>query len=295
MCVVKTKGHLHRSTKTMLDFRAHLQVLRLPEILLMTGFSFVGILFVPTVTVSVIPLVGFFVFFYVFAVYALNSVMGYKGDQGSERLGNVSLISKKVYTITFVGCVFLFMIISFMINELVMWISLCSLAVWISYYVPPLQLKSSFFGGTVAHFLGGILHFHMGYACFADPTVQSVMISGIFALLLGIGHVNHEIIDANADLKAGLRTTAVRMGLKWSTNLRTILSGGLVFYILLLAGLDVLSFRNTAIFLPSTVLIFATSAIQTDRPFIFQKVSRISIAASCLILLVERLATWVWI
>jgi 4-hydroxybenzoate polyprenyltransferase len=65
---------------------------------------------------------------------------------------------------------------------------------------------------SVPHFLGGVLHFLLGYSVFAVIGLNATLIAVFFALVFTAGHAIQEVQDHDADRRAGLRTNAVRFG-----------------------------------------------------------------------------------
>ena len=65
---------------------------------------------------------------------------------------------------------------------------------------------------SVNHLVGGALHFLLGYTLFHPLNVGGVMISLFFGLVFAAGHLNQEVRDYDADLRSGIRTTAVVFG-----------------------------------------------------------------------------------
>jgi len=267
-----------------------LQALRLKEILLMTGFSFVGILFASTISFSALPLVIGFTVSYVMAVYFLNSLAGYHHDKKSDRLEVVSSISKSTYLILFLIATLSFGTLSLLVNLEVFILCISALTVWIAYYLPPFHLKSSFLGGTLAHFVCGILHFHMGYSSFTHINLGSIFISMLFALLLSIGHINHELLDFSPDKKAGLKTTAIRIGTRKAIYLRTFLTIILGVLLIALWQSGKLTTIETLVFAPAVLLMVLFSGFYfKNDPKVFQRVSRAAIACSCLLIVATRI------
>jgi 4-hydroxybenzoate polyprenyltransferase len=84
--------------------------------------------------------------------------------------------------------------------------------------------------GTLTHFVGQILHFEMGYSIIKETGSFSLLISIYFALLFSAGHINHELIDYEADKTAGTQTGAVYFGKKtWAYVSFFLFTGSTVF------------------------------------------------------------------
>ncbi|MGH2627692.1 MAG: carotenoid biosynthesis protein, partial [Anaerolineales bacterium] len=83
---------------------------------------------------------------------------------------------------------------------------------------------------TVLHFLGALLGFWVG-AAGGRWSAVTVMASIGLALLFVAGHFNHEVVDFDADRRAGLHTVAVRRGRKVASLLSA--SSFLAFYLMM--------------------------------------------------------------
>ncbi len=81
-----------------------------------------------------------------------------------------------------------------------------------------LYSSSSTFGkrapvmGSVNHFLGGALHFLLGYTAFHAMDKNGLLISLFFGLVFAGGHLNQEVRDFHTDRLNGIRTNAVVFG-----------------------------------------------------------------------------------
>jgi 4-hydroxybenzoate polyprenyltransferase len=62
------------------------------------------------------------------------------------------------------------------------------------------------------HFIGGLLHFLLGYALFSEIDQRGVLIGLFFALTFTAGHLNQEVRDFDLDRQVGARTNAVAFG-----------------------------------------------------------------------------------
>jgi 4-hydroxybenzoate polyprenyltransferase len=65
---------------------------------------------------------------------------------------------------------------------------------------------------SLAHFIGGLLHFLLGYTLFAPFDDRGLVISFFFALTFTAGHLNHEVHDFDFDRQNNLMTNAVAFG-----------------------------------------------------------------------------------
>lgn len=252
---------------------------RAGEMALMTGFSFVGLLFADSVCIKQHPTILLFVIGYVFvfvaSVYSLNSYADYENDIRSERLKGLAKISSNVYWKLLVIGVVAFVLLSIMVNIYVLAINLAAFLFWLLYYLPPLRLKTTFGGGTLIHFGAGILHFHSCYCAFSALGADSLLISIFFAGLLSIGHVNHELLDFDDDLLNSQKTTTVRIGKRKAVLVRNTLILAVLIYLVILFSAGFLATGVFLLFFSSSLILFIISILTgQDNPLHFQKYSR---------------------
>jgi 4-hydroxybenzoate polyprenyltransferase len=89
------------------------------------------------------------------------------------------------------------------------------------------------------HFLGGVLHFLLGYAVFSTIDRRAILCAPFFALVFTAGHAIQEIRDSDADRNVGIRTNAVVFGKRrvfFAALTGFVITYGYLFY-LALAGL----------------------------------------------------------
>lgn len=87
------------------------------------------------------------------------------------------------------------------------------------YSVPPFRLKMKYPYSTLIQFAGCFLPFIAGVASISFVTLQTIIMSSIFAALAMIHRFAHEIKHYTVDLATGKRTVAVKKGLKTTTIL----------------------------------------------------------------------------
>jgi 4-hydroxybenzoate polyprenyltransferase len=87
------------------------------------------------------------------------------------------------------------------------------------YSVPPFRLKMKYPFSTLIQFAGCFLPFLAGVASISIVTLQTVVMSSIFAVLAMIHRFAHEIKHYKVDLLTGKGTVAVTKGLKTATTL----------------------------------------------------------------------------
>jgi 4-hydroxybenzoate polyprenyltransferase len=86
------------------------------------------------------------------------------------------------------------------------------------YSVPPFRLKMKYPFSTLIQFAGCFLPFLAGVASISTVTLQTIIISSIFAVLAMIHRFGHEVENYKVDLLTGKGTVAVTKGLE---NART--------------------------------------------------------------------------
>jgi len=87
------------------------------------------------------------------------------------------------------------------------------------YSVPPFRLKMKYPFSTLIQFAGCFLPFIAGVASIGTVTLQTVIVSSIFAVLAMIHRFAHEIKHYKVDLITAKGTVAVTKGLKTATTL----------------------------------------------------------------------------
>ncbi|MEZ5002400.1 MAG: UbiA family prenyltransferase [Chitinophagales bacterium] len=259
------------------SFINYFKITRLKEIFLMTGFSMIGVFFTPDFEFDLLLIFALFfqVVLFVIAVYCLNSYADYEEDKESLRLKDVSQISKHTYFILMVFFVVLFLSVGVLLNINIALFSFTAFLFWCTYYLPPLRLKSTFLLGTLIHFVCGIIHFHVGYSLFNTISLHSLIYSIYFALLLSLGHFNHELIDYEDDLKNSTITTAVRIGQSNTLKIRRLLLIVAILYLSLAfytKYIDEWIFFSFFIASISSLIIDIMSTYMS--PKIFQKITR---------------------
>jgi 4-hydroxybenzoate polyprenyltransferase len=65
---------------------------------------------------------------------------------------------------------------------------------------------------SLAHLVGGALHFLLGYSVARTVDARGVVLSLVFGLVFAAGHLNQEVRDYEFDLANGIRTVAVTQG-----------------------------------------------------------------------------------
>ena len=80
------------------------------------------------------------------------------------------------------------------------------------YSASPFRMKGVPLVNSALHFMGGLLHFLLGYSIFSPIDARGLEIGTFFAVIFVGGHLNQEIRDRESDLLNGIRTNAVTFG-----------------------------------------------------------------------------------
>jgi 4-hydroxybenzoate polyprenyltransferase len=107
------------------------------------------------------------------------------------------------------------------------------------YSSPAFNIKSIPLVNSGLHFVGGLLHFMLGYSLFSPVDVRGLEIATFFALIFMAGHLTNEVRDREGDLLNGISTNAVTFGKGRS------FTAGLVLFTIADALLVVLAARAT--------------------------------------------------
>jgi 4-hydroxybenzoate polyprenyltransferase len=194
------------------------KALRLQESFLMTGFFMIGSVFaindISKNSLSNLVLISLCSFLLILSIYSFNAYSGFKSDQKNRRLNGLSFISKNSFGL---WSLFFFLVsfgLSLFLRKNIFLFIIIIEFVWLLYSWPRLGLKHYPFVGTLLHFFAQILHFNMVYFVFQPISIKSISLSIFFSLLFAGGHLNHEVIDYEADKNVGFKTSAVFIGLK---------------------------------------------------------------------------------
>ncbi len=197
----------------------YLKAARSAEVTMMLGFPATGILFAFSAPEQLFGINSFLfviaIFFLSSAIYSFNALSGIREDEKNERLKKDLGSEKKIFFIsTLLLFIFLFIVFFFLIDLKLVFLSTLSFFIWFLYSFPGKGLKYKPVLGTMVHFAGQIIHFHMGYIIIENFSLESLLISIYFAILFASGHINHELIDYESDKQMKINTGAVYFGKK---------------------------------------------------------------------------------
>lgn len=101
------------------------------------------------------------------------------------------------------------------------------------YSAPSIHMKGHPVLSSGLHFVGGTLHFLLGYATFSAVDARSIVIGCFFGFIFAAGHLMHETRGYDGDRLNGIRTNAVAFGKRQSFGAGIVLFSAA--YVLLIA------------------------------------------------------------
>ena len=122
------------------------------------------------------------------------------------------------------------------------------------YSLPGFPLKQLPVASSGLHFIGGLLHFLIGFSLFSAALPRGVAIGAFFALTFVAGHVTQEVQDCASDRQSGIRTTAVVFGPVPTFIAATALFAFAYLYLILLAWSGLVPMRLAWIAFPLMVV-----------------------------------------
>lgn len=201
----------------MKQVSAFIKSARFAEISILLGFPMIGLFFAfrsPKELVSLPVFLFTAAIFSLFtAIYAFNGLAGMETDFHNSRLSDLKG-RKKSFIVTLAASLVISFTLFFLIRPALALFSALSFLLWCLYSFPKKGFKYRPVLGTLIHFVGQTIHFLMGYAVLAPLDKTGAAAAVYFALLFSAGHINHELIDHDADEKAGIRTGAVCFGVR---------------------------------------------------------------------------------
>ena len=196
---------------------AFIKSARFAEISILLGFPLIGLFFAfeslqQLLSVKV-PLFVVATFLLATAVYAFNGLAGIGEDKENARLSDLKS-RKSTFIATIAVSLSFSLVFFFLIKSELAVSAVVSFLLWCIYSFPKKGFKYRPVLGTLIHFIAQIIHFLMGYTVIKPIDGAGIAASIYFAVLFSAGHINHELIDREADEKTGLRTGAVYFGAK---------------------------------------------------------------------------------
>jgi 4-hydroxybenzoate polyprenyltransferase len=221
-----------------------LRALRIKEIIGKAGFFMVGVLFAePPINIKNLTItIHFFVICIVngIAIYLFNAAFGFHQDKTNNRLDDLNQFERTKLLILGIITGAIGFIWLYLFSPVLVFPALIVYGLWIIYSFPR-GLKRIPLLGLLTAFAGQLVHFHLGYFVFDELSIESILIAGYFSLLFTAGHALHEVIDHDADKKAGLKTSAVFFGRSFLNKISTALFVLAAFYLLTIHLLGAIS------------------------------------------------------
>ncbi|MDD3877422.1 MAG: UbiA family prenyltransferase [Bacteroidales bacterium] len=201
------------------------QSFRVGEAFLMSGFFMIAAVFAISewhfdlLLKSILIFLS--VFFLILSVYAFNALCGIHHDKFNFRLSALRKIPSDMYFIAFLVFLIISLFLAWLISpQLIIYIISIKIF-WVFYSLPVVGLKNFAFSGSILHFVTQVFHFNMVFSVYQDIGTHSILISLFFAFIFAAGHLNHEVIDFEADSSVKLKTTAAVLGIKATVKLST--------------------------------------------------------------------------
>lgn len=280
-----------------------LKTIRALESTLMCGFPLIGTLFAVrepswgvgfTVLRFLIATYGLVIY-----VYVLNSWGGIEADRRNARLGDHPVLTGEVTPNQLRAVFFTGLAVSFFLY--LIWLPQCFpiafsiMCVWTIYSHPDILAKAKPVYGNLVHFAGGILQFLLGWVFLSPITWQAFLLAVYFAGIFAAGHLNHEVMDHDADKEMGLATNAVVFGPRRMLNVAFGFFTFWAIYLALVSAAGFAPWRWSAPFLvifPIHVIAFKTMLPSKEGVYSrsYQKVYRILYVSAGAVVLIERFA-----
>jgi len=194
--------------------------IRWGDVIILEGVPILGVLFargsIAMAQLVIVPFFAFACFLLLAHVFTLNDWADFTRGVHHSNLAMLQLESRNVrprqlFIFSFLilavsGVIFLFL------SERSLLFAIAVAALGIFYSHPSLNAKSMPVISTVLHFVGGTLHFLLGYGLFSPIDRRGVMIGLFFGLTFAAGHPVQEARDMMQDRQAGATTNAMVFG-----------------------------------------------------------------------------------
>lgn len=201
---------------------------RLTEAAIVSGFTFLGILISAPSARSLFELrtIAFIVASYllIVSIYSFNSWGGIRDDVNNERLVKNGLATPAEYLMTTIYTIAAAIAVFIIVKPGAVIYATAVFILWGIYSFPKFGAKYVPVAGTLIHIVVGMTQFNLGWLLFHETSEKSLIVSIFFALILSGGHVNHELIDIDADRSAGISSGAAFFGKRNWTILQLLIS-----------------------------------------------------------------------
>jgi 4-hydroxybenzoate polyprenyltransferase len=197
-----------------------LSAIRWDEVLVLQGAPLIGAIFsIGAWTVGNILLLAIFAVgscCLVAHVYVLNDWSGIHGDlrdpHRAARTFAAKGISRTEFGFLATALLALSLLLFAFLGKATLILALAIAGLSALYSAPLFHMKGLPLLNSLLHFVGGALHFLLGYAAFTAIDARGVAIGCFFALVFTAGHLTHEARDCECDLLNVIRTNAVVFG-----------------------------------------------------------------------------------
>ncbi len=280
-------------------FKLLVSVLRLGEITLMTGFLIIGFFCAVGLgaqfSLLKLTILSSAVFMHFSSIYFFNSYAGFSEDKYNDRINHGMEVGISDKHFLFMSVIILFISLSLYayLNRLLPILAFVSYVGWLIYSSKKSGLKQVPFAGTAVHFFSQVLHFSMGWIALSTFSYEVLLEGLYFALLFAAGHLNHELIDYEADKKTKVNTGAVTLGKNRIETIYQIISVLTLIYIChFFLYLD--HYKYFLVFAPASVIQVIAAFLLKENPLKRRAVYRLTFLLSGLlfIFLTLNLSHW---
>jgi 4-hydroxybenzoate polyprenyltransferase len=149
-------------------------------------------------------------------VYVLNDWSGIDGDLRDPNRAARTFIAKGVSRTEFgllaIALLAFSLLLFALFGRIPFALALTIAGLSALYSAPVFSMKGLPLLNSLLHFVGGAVHFLLGYAAFAAVDARGLAVSCFFGLVFTAGHLTHEARDCEADELNVIRTNAVAFG-----------------------------------------------------------------------------------
>ncbi len=149
-------------------------------------------------------------------VFVLNDWSGIHGDLRDPNRAARTFVAKGIgrteFGVLAIALLALSLLLFALLGEAPLVLALAIAGLSALYSAPVFHMKGLPLLNSLLHFVGGAVHFLLGYATFAAPDARGVAIGCFFALVFTAGHLTHEARDCEGDELNVIRTNAVAFG-----------------------------------------------------------------------------------
>jgi len=282
--------------------KKYLHALRVPEVVIMTGFFMIGGLFAVD-NLAWSHMADFFLafimcFFLVLSIYEYNAYAGSEHDKQNKRLKKILFFKPSSFLYFYLLFFILSLSVSFFLNQKLWLFILLTQVLWFLYSRPENGFKTTPYVGSILHFLAQVLHFNMIWFIFKPLSFESLLISLFFSFLFSAGHIHHELIDYDSDVAQNLHTGASKMGFRMASHISFFLFILAHFYLSALFALGIIESSVFIIFISgfcfqllSLLIIKPYNRKNSYNMLRYRSTYRIIVFTECLLLVVSKLTS----